>query len=45
MLELPVENQTPAAPESRPFFGPGTLIAVGVWVCVFVTFAVLGLRS
>jgi uncharacterized OsmC-like protein len=30
---------------TRPGFSPGTLIAVGLWACVFAIFIVLGLRS
>ena len=45
MLESPAETPNRAAPETRPSFGTGTLIAVGVWATVFVTFAVLGLRT
>jgi hypothetical protein len=45
MLELPADHQPPDSSAPRPVFGRGTLIAVGVWACVFVVFVVLGLRS
>jgi hypothetical protein len=45
MLDDPAEQPMPAATASRPVFAPGTLIAVGVWACIFAAFVVLGLRS
>ncbi|SDR67090.1 hypothetical protein [Opitutus sp. GAS368] len=45
MLDDPAEQPLPSVTASRPAFPPGTLIAVGVWACVFATFIVLGLRS
>ena len=45
MLDDPAEQPLPLVTASRPGFSPGTLIAVGVWACVFATFVVLGLKS
>jgi len=45
MLDDPAEQPLPSVTASRPTFSPGTLIAIGAWVCLFATFIVLGLRS
>jgi len=45
MLDDPAEQPLPAVTASRPVFAPATLIAVGVWACVFAAFVVLGLQS
>jgi hypothetical protein len=43
MLEVPAATPPPA-PETRPVFSRGTLIALGLWAWVFVVFTVLGLQ-
>ncbi|GEM_PF-1960116 len=45
MLDDPAEQPLPVVTASRLAFSPGTLIAVGVWACLFATFIVLGLNS
>ena len=40
----PATSETQTVP-ARPAFSTGTLIAVGVWACVFAAFVVLGLQS
>lgn len=45
MLDDAAEQPMPTATASRPAFSSGTLIAVGVWACLFAAFVVLGLRS
>lgn len=44
MSQSPTESQ-PVASAPAAFTTPGTLIAVGVWACLFVLFIVLGLNS
>jgi hypothetical protein len=43
MSQSPTESQPAAAPAA--FTTPGTLIAIGVWACLFALFIVLGLNS
>ena len=43
MSQSPLESQTASAPAA--FTTPGTLVAVGVWACLFAAFIVLGLNS
>jgi hypothetical protein len=43
MAPSPSESPTPTAPAA--FATPGTLVAVGVWACLFTLFIVLGLLS
>ncbi len=43
MSQSPSESQPPSAPAA--FATPGTLIALGVWACLFALFIVLGLNS
>jgi hypothetical protein len=45
MLDDPAEQPLPVVTASRQAFSPGTLIAVGVWACLFAVFIVLGLNS
>ena len=45
MLDDPAEQPLPVVTDSRLAFSPGTLIAVGVWACLFTAFIVLGLNS
>ncbi len=45
MLDDPAERHLPIATDTRPALAPGTLVAVGVWACVFAAFIVLGLQS
>lgn len=45
MLDDPAEQPMPLATDNRLALAPGTLIAVGVWACVFAAFVVLGLQS
>jgi hypothetical protein len=44
MSHSPTESQTAAAAPAA-FTTPGTLIAIGVWACLFTLFIVLGLNS
>lgn len=43
MAQPPSESPTTTAPAA--FATPGTLVAVGVWACLFTLFIVLGLLS
>ncbi len=43
MAPSPSESPTTAAPAA--FATPGTLVAIGVWACLFTLFIVLGLLS
>jgi hypothetical protein len=43
MSQSPSESQPASAPAA--FTTPGTLIALGVWACLFALFIVLGLNS
>jgi hypothetical protein len=43
MSQAPSESQPSATPAA--FATPGTLIALGVWACLFAVFIVLGLNS
>lgn len=43
MAQSPSESQATSTPAA--FATPGTLIAVGVWACLFTVFIVLGLNS
>jgi len=45
MLDDPAEQPLPVAATPAAFATPGTLIAVGVWACLFALFIVLGLNS
>jgi len=45
MLDDPAEQPLPTVTASRPALTSGTLIAVGVWACLFAVFVLLGLRS
>ncbi len=45
MLDDPAEQPLPVTSDHRLALAPGTLIAVGVWACVFAAFVVLGLQS
>ena len=45
MLDDPAEQPLPLDTASRPALSSGTLIAVGVWACLFVVFVMLGLQS
>ncbi len=43
MSQSPTESQPASAPAA--FATTGTLIAIGVWACLFALFIVLGLNS
>lgn len=43
MSPVPTESQPASAPAA--FATPGTLLALGVWACLFAVFIVLGLNS
>ncbi|HEY0864951.1 MAG TPA: hypothetical protein VGD97_12670 [Lacunisphaera sp.] len=45
MLDDPAEQPLPVASAPAAFATPGTLIAIGVWACLFALFIVLGLNS
>ncbi len=44
MSQSPSESQ-PAVSAPAAFATPGTLIAIGVWACLFALFIVLGLNA
>jgi hypothetical protein len=45
MSHSPIESSSPAPSAPAAFTTPGTLVAVGVWACLFALFIVLGLNS
>jgi hypothetical protein len=45
MSQASSDTQATAVTASRPIPARSTLILIGAWVCFFVAFIVLGLRS